>query len=101
MAHSHSQIVGLPLVPPLVSTRLDSMKKFYDLTGKCSLCEVLSNDLLVAETIHYFAIVPFAASYAFEVWIVPRGHTVHFHEIDREKVRFLFYIFYRFFFIIF
>ncbi|KAG6473604.1 ADP-glucose phosphorylase-like [Zingiber officinale] len=85
MAHSHSQIVGLPLVPPLVSTRLDSMKKFYDMTGKCSLCEVLSNNLLVAETVHYFAIVPFAASYAFEVWIVPRGHTVHFHEIDHEK----------------
>ncbi|KAG6471796.1 hypothetical protein ZIOFF_069242 [Zingiber officinale] len=89
MAHSHSQIVGLPLVPPLVSTRLDSMKKFYDMTGKCSLCEVLSNDLLVAETVHYFAIVPFAASYAFEVWIVPRGHTVHFHEIDHEKVMLL------------
>ncbi|THU65351.1 hypothetical protein C4D60_Mb05t02730 [Musa balbisiana] len=85
MAHSHSQIMGLPLVPPLVSSRLDSMKKFYDMTGKCSLCEVQSEDILVCDTVHYFAIVPFAASYPFEVWIVPRDHTAHFHEIDHEK----------------
>lgn len=88
MAHSHSQIMGLPLVPPLVSSRLDSMKKFYDMTGKCSLCEVQSEDILVCDTVHFFAIVPFAASYPFEVWIVPRDHTAHFHEIDHEKVRF-------------
>ncbi|WOK99453.1 ADP-glucose phosphorylase [Canna indica] len=85
MAHSHSQIMGLPLVPPLVSTRLDSMKKFYDMTGKCCLCEAWSEDILVSETAHFFAIVPFAASYPFEVWIVPRDHTNHFHEIDNEK----------------
>ncbi|RWV95339.1 hypothetical protein GW17_00042041 [Ensete ventricosum] len=86
MAHSHSQIMGLPLVPPLASSRLDSTKKFYDMTGKCSLCEVRSEDILVCDTVHYFAIVPFAASYPFEVWIVPRDHTAHFHEIDHEKI---------------
>ncbi|KAK3017428.1 hypothetical protein RJ639_007586 [Escallonia herrerae] len=37
MSHSHSQMIALPVVPPTVSTRLDSMKEYFGQTGKLSL----------------------------------------------------------------
>ncbi|PSS21093.1 ADP-glucose phosphorylase [Actinidia chinensis var. chinensis] len=56
MSHSHSQIMALPVVPPAVSARLDSMKEYFDQTGKCSLCEDQSNDLLIASSTHFISI---------------------------------------------
>lgn len=86
MTHSHSQIVGLPVIPPSVTTRLDSMKQYFNQTGKCSLCHVPTKDLLVDESVHFISVVPYAASFPFELWIVPRDHVSHFHELDHEKV---------------
>lgn len=85
MAHSHSQIMGLPIIPPTVSIRLDSMKELYGRTGKCGLCEAGSKDILIDESAHFFSIVPFAASFPFEIWIVPRDHSPFFHDINKEK----------------
>lgn len=86
MSHSHSQIMALPIVPPTVSSRLDCMKGYFEETGKCSVCEMSVKDLLIDESTHYISIIPFAATFPFEIWIVPRDHSPHFHEIDSEKV---------------
>uniref|UniRef100_A0A0E0HX63 Galactose-1-phosphate uridyl transferase N-terminal domain-containing protein n=1 Tax=Oryza nivara TaxID=4536 RepID=A0A0E0HX63_ORYNI len=84
MAHSHSQMLGTPFVPPSVTTRLNCMKEVFERLGKCSLCEFQSKDILVSETHNFSAIVPFAASYPFEIWIIPRQHSSYFHEIDKD-----------------
>ncbi|KAH7512865.1 ADP-glucose phosphorylase [Ziziphus jujuba] len=86
MSHSHSQILALPVAPPAVSTRLGSMKEYFDKTGKCSICELHSEDILIDASSHFTSIVPFAATFPFEIWIIPRDHSPHFHEIDSEKV---------------
>lgn len=86
LSHSHSQIMALPIIPPFVSARLDGTKEYFDKTGKCSLCEVQVGELLINQSAHFIAIVPFAATFPFEIWIVPRNHSSHFHELDCEKV---------------
>lgn len=86
MSHSHSQILALPVIPPDASVRLDSMKEFFHETGKCSVCEVSVDDLLIDESTHFISIVPFAATFPFEIWIIPRQHSSHFHELDNAKV---------------
>ncbi|CAN0854198.1 ADP-glucose phosphorylase, partial [Linum grandiflorum] len=85
LSHSHSQIVALPVVPPAVSTRLDGTKDYFNKTGKCSLCELQSKELLIDESTHFISIVPFAATFAFEIWIIPKDHSSHFHELDSDK----------------
>ncbi|PKI77342.1 hypothetical protein CRG98_002287 [Punica granatum] len=85
LSHSHSQIIALPVVPPNVSTRLGSMKDHFSRTGKCSLCELPLSDLVIEESTHFISFVPFAATFAFEIWIVPKIHSQHFHDIDDEK----------------
>jgi UDPglucose--hexose-1-phosphate uridylyltransferase len=63
------------------------MKETFDRSGNCSLCEIRSKDILISETPNFSAIVPFAASYPFEIWIIPRQHISYFHKIDQDKVR--------------
>lgn len=87
MSHSHSQIIALPIVPPAISTRLAAMKEYFEQTGNCVLCEKPPKELLIHESRHFISVVPFAASYAFEIWIIPRYHSAHFHDIDKEKVK--------------
>ncbi|KAL0464311.1 UNVERIFIED_CONTAM: Ribose-phosphate pyrophosphokinase [Sesamum latifolium] len=85
MSHSHSQIMALPIVPPAASARIRSMKEDFVQTGKCGLCQVKQDDLLIDESSHFISIVPFAATFPFEIWIVPRDHSSHFHELDNDK----------------
>ncbi|XP_020221543.1 ADP-glucose phosphorylase [Cajanus cajan] len=85
MSHSHSQMMALPIIPPSVSARLASMKDYFDQTGKCLICEIQREDLLIDSSTNFFSLVPFAATFPFEIWIVPRYHSAHFHELDDEK----------------
>ncbi|PKA50921.1 putative galactose-1-phosphate uridyltransferase [Apostasia shenzhenica] len=85
MNHSHGQIVGLPLIPPTVCARFHSMREEFKKCGKCGLCEARSDDILIDESDHFSAIVPFAASFPFEVWIIPRDHASYFHDLDEQK----------------
>ncbi|XP_062005333.1 ADP-glucose phosphorylase [Rosa rugosa] len=85
MSHSHSQMMALPIVPPAVAARLDSMKDYFNRTGKCSICEFNSNDLLIHASPHFISIVPYAATFPFEMWIIPLTHSPHFHELDADK----------------
>ncbi|XP_061374025.1 ADP-glucose phosphorylase [Gastrolobium bilobum] len=85
MSHSHSQMLALPIIPPNVSARVGSMKDYFDQTGKCCICEIQSEDLLIDSSTNFFSLVPFAATFPFEIWIVPRYHSAHFHELDAEK----------------
>lgn len=86
MSHSHSQLMALPIVPTAVAARLDSMKEYFDQTGNCSVCEFKSSkDLLVDVSAHFVSIVPFAATFPFEIWVIPLDHSPHFHELDADK----------------
>ncbi|XP_068649787.1 ADP-glucose phosphorylase [Aristolochia californica] len=85
MSHSHSQIMGLPVVPPSVSARLNNTKEYFENTGKCGVCDIKPGELLIDESSHFFSVVPFAACFPFEIWIIPRQHSSYFHELDCEK----------------
>ncbi|KAF6139341.1 hypothetical protein GIB67_021551 [Kingdonia uniflora] len=87
MSHSHSQIMGLPIVPPSVQGRLNNMKDYFNRTGKCCLCQNQPDEILINESNHFISIVPFAASFPFEIWVIPRDHVSHFHELDNEKAK--------------
>ncbi|KFK26058.1 hypothetical protein AALP_AA8G197800 [Arabis alpina] len=85
MSHSHSQIMALPVVPPTVSSRLNGTKDYFDETGKCYLCEAKSKEFVIDESSHFVSVAPFAATFPFEVWIIPKDHSSHFHHLDDVK----------------
>ncbi len=67
--HLHSQLVGLPFVPPRVIVEGES----FALTATCPLCDG-STHPLIAESENYRWIAPRGARFAYQQWIVPKKH---------------------------
>lgn len=87
LGHSHSQIVGLPILPD----ENKGIDKYYNKTGRCLLCDILEQEIndrqrLIYETDHFVLICPFASRFSYETWIIPRKHTAHFVGINSEEV---------------
>jgi len=70
LEHIHSQIAGLPFIPPRVAREQAAF------AGRCPLCEPEASVVNVSE--HFRLIAPHGSSFAHEQWIVPRHHAPNF-----------------------
>jgi len=87
LAHSHSQIIVTPLVPPGVQAELSHARRFHQQAGRCIVCQMLEDEIqsknrVVLETANFVLFCPFASRFPFESWIVPRRHSSHFETIS-------------------
>lgn len=79
LEHSHTQLIGLPIVPRTVKDELKGALEHYKLKDRCIFCDMINQELssgkrVVAENGGYVAIAPFAPRSPFETWILPKGH---------------------------
>lgn len=91
LEHSHSQLFGVPLLPPLLRWELDGASLFKDSKGECIYCRIISDELeldrrVITRSHAFVAIAPFASRFPFEVWILPRVHQESFEMIDEEQL---------------
>jgi UDPglucose--hexose-1-phosphate uridylyltransferase len=89
LEHSHTQLIGLPIIPKLVKEETDAAKRYYDLKERCIFCDVISQELdskkrVIYENARYVAIAPFAPSAPFETWILPKKHESGFYPPDNN-----------------
>ncbi|MGC8912200.1 MAG: DUF4931 domain-containing protein, partial [Nitrososphaeria archaeon] len=64
LTHPHSQIYGLPFIPPRIIEELKSFKKYYKSKGRCLLCDIIREEFLEKERIvyankHFLALIPY------------------------------------------
>lgn len=83
LAHPHTQLIGLPIVPYHIRARTEEARRYFDDTGRCVFCHMLADELkdahrLVAKSRHFVAFVPYAALSPFHIWILPRRHESNF-----------------------
>lgn len=79
LEHSHSQLIGLPIVPELVMEELNGSKFYYNWKERCVFCDMIRQELqqqkrVVLENEEFVALCPFAPRSPFEVWILPKSH---------------------------
>jgi UDPglucose--hexose-1-phosphate uridylyltransferase len=79
LVHPHTQLIGLPIVPYSIRARAEEARRYFDDTGRCVLCHMLSEELkdgqrVVAKSKFFAAFIPYAALSPFHVWILPRRH---------------------------
>jgi UDPglucose--hexose-1-phosphate uridylyltransferase len=91
LAHSHSQLIAAPIIPPIVSTELDSAREYYGETGRCLLCDVMEQELKAGERIvsqndDFATLAPFASQVPFELLIVPKKHQHAFAQITESEI---------------
>jgi len=91
LAHSHSQLIAAPIIPPVVSTELNSARQYYHEKGRCLLCHVIEQELeaderIVSQNDDFVTLAPFASQVPFELLIVPKKHQHAFAGITESQV---------------
>jgi len=91
LQHPHSQIIALPIVPIRVFQELDGSKEYYNFKDRCVFCDIIQQEIeqkerLVEENHEFISIVPFAARFPFELWILPKKHTSDFIDVSKSDV---------------
>ena len=77
--HSHSQLIAVPLTPPVAATELKVCRDFYSSKERCIFCELIQfelaeGDRVVKEFANYVTLTPYASSLPFELRLYPKQH---------------------------
>ena len=91
LAHGHSQLIALPMVPKNVREELFGAKTYYDYKDRCIFCDMIAqekdeDERLVCENSRFLAFSPFASRFPFEIWILPKEHHSNFSFIRSKDV---------------
>ncbi|RMD62492.1 MAG: galactose-1-phosphate uridylyltransferase [Alphaproteobacteria bacterium] len=92
IGHPHSQIVALNVVPPFVRERVERSRHYHAQEGRCPVCDLIARESaeqvrLVWRSDHFLALVPFAATSPFEVWVIPLAHAPGFGAASDAHLR--------------
>jgi UDPglucose--hexose-1-phosphate uridylyltransferase len=91
LEHTHSQLIVTPIVPINVWEEMTGSLEFYNYRGRCIYCDMIQQELaeekrIVLDTPRFVAFCPFAARFPFETWILPKAHSSHYENIQKNGV---------------
>jgi UDPglucose--hexose-1-phosphate uridylyltransferase len=100
LAHSHSQLIALPVVPKRVIEEMTGCREYHRFRDRCAFCDIIVQEMdqksrIVEEGSEFLAFAPYAPRFPFETWIVPKRHQCAYEMIESDQVRALAAIFRR------
>jgi len=92
IAHPHSQIIALPILPMTVKEHLTAAREYYQRKSRCIFTDILRQELALGDRIveaneHFIVLCPFAARFPFETQIYPRRQSHDFATLDEDELR--------------
>jgi UDPglucose--hexose-1-phosphate uridylyltransferase len=83
LSHSHSQLIAVPLTPPVAAKELRVSQQFYEAHERCIYCDLIEFELkegvrVVIETADFVVLSPYAACFPFELRLYPKHHAHDF-----------------------
>jgi UDPglucose--hexose-1-phosphate uridylyltransferase len=91
LEHTHSQLIVTPIVPINVWEEMTGSLEFYNFRGRCVYCDMIQQELAVEKRIvvdspGFMAFCPFASRFPFETWVLPKAHSSHYENIQKNGV---------------
>jgi len=91
ISHPVSSLVATPVIPKKIKDELENAKQYYDYKERCIFCDILREELkvgdrIILETRNFLCFCPYASSFPFESWIIPKKHSCDFQEISQEEI---------------
>jgi len=85
--HSHSQVIAIPIVPPLIKREMDAISA----ASFCPFCNIAkheaSSDRLIAQNDSWIHIAPFYSQTPYETWILPKSHVCNLEEMTEADCK--------------
>jgi UDPglucose--hexose-1-phosphate uridylyltransferase len=83
LSHSHSQLIAVPLTPPVAAKELHVCRQFYENHERCIFCDLIEFELkegvrVVSESADFVVLTPYAACFPFELRLYPKHHAHDF-----------------------
>jgi UDPglucose--hexose-1-phosphate uridylyltransferase len=88
--HPHGQIYAYPFIPSIIEQELNSSKEYLKKEGKCLFCKTLQEEKkdgrrIIVSNDSFTALVPFYASYSYEVHIYANKHLSSFNDFSEKE----------------
>ncbi|UFS72743.1 galactose-1-phosphate uridylyltransferase [Geomonas sp. RF6] len=79
LSHSYSQLIAVPLTPPVAATEMKVCRDFYATKERCIYCDLIDFEIsegarVVKEFASYVTVTPFASCFPFELRLFPKKH---------------------------
>ncbi|MEA3306768.1 MAG: galactose-1-phosphate uridylyltransferase [Elusimicrobiota bacterium] len=89
LAHPHSQLIAMPMVPMRVANELEGAETYFSQKSSCVFCDIIKEELafkkrIVQENDSFIAINPYASRFTFETWILPKKHLSHLENTEEK-----------------
>jgi UDPglucose--hexose-1-phosphate uridylyltransferase len=85
LSHSHSQLVTLPILPPLIKREQDAISR----ASLCPFCNIAAQEMqscrLIEENESWILIAPFYSQAPYETWILPKRHFANLQEMHEAE----------------
>jgi UDPglucose--hexose-1-phosphate uridylyltransferase len=91
LVHPHSQLIAAPVIPQQLDIEMQGAAAYWEYLGRCVYCaiieqEIASGERTVLETDHFLVVTAFAGRYPYELWVIPKRHTIRFADISEDEV---------------
>ena len=91
IAHSHTQVVAVNVLPSLVMEEAAAVKSHAQSRGQCPYCSIVDSEKgsyrRCFENNHAVAFTPYASRFNFEVWIFPKRHFRQLSEAGEDELQ--------------
>lgn len=90
--HAHSQIIGLPVIPPALQAEAAAAAAYATEHGRSVYGDIIrweqaKRQRIVYEDAHIIALAPYASKNAYELWILPKSDTATFAALTNVERR--------------
>ena len=88
--HSHSQLIAVPLVPPMIATELESCREHFSRKERCLVCDLIQQEQQAKQRVvrddgNFIVYAPYASKFPFELMVAPLEHSHEFtHCTDQQ-----------------
>ena len=91
LSHPHSQLIATPIIPPVVVSELKCAKNHFHMKERCIFCDLIKQELLLVDRVvedhsDYLVWEPFASSFPFETWLLPKKHLHDFTKLTDDEL---------------
>jgi len=89
IAHTHSQIMALPLLPPKVQAEASAYNKYRLDKCTCPYCDIIKEETdkprVIWEDENLFVLAPYASDSPYGAWFIPKRHLRLVSELTRGE----------------